>query len=288
MTLHEEHEGRNLLSEAWLEEVAASFDYPPTPDVSRRVRQRLSRPQPVMTRRRRLAWAVTVVLLLLASLLAVPQVRAALGEILRIGAMTIFVGEPAEGPPAAPAVTATRAASSPTPTATSAPVQAGSPTATPALSPTARSLVVPATPVPLAAAREMVGGPLPLPAYPEDLGEPDGVYVDRRERPGVVVLVWDVPGRPGEVRMSLYQIHQEPFASKFTEQVAETTVNGRRALWIEGPHLFQLADGSFRSWQFVSGPVLIWTEDTVTYRLEGAPSLEEAVRIAESLEERNE
>lgn len=260
------------LPEKWLQETAASFDYPPVPDVSGRVRQRLAEPRPAATTgRHRLAWVAVFVLLLLASLLAVPQVRAALGEILRIGAMTIFVDDPAAGPPVMSAPTAT-----PTATQITRPA-VPSPTPTPA--------VLPVTPVSLAAAREMVDAPLRLPAYPDDLGAPDGVYVDRRERPGVVVFVWDRPERPQEPRLSLYQIHQANFGSKQTRQVAETRVNGRPALWIEGPHLFQLATGSFRPWQFVPGRVLLWSEGGVTYRLEGAPTMEEAVRIAESLTE---
>lgn len=273
------HEGGSMLAEAWLVETAASFEYPRTPDVSGRVRERLSGRQPApMGVGRRLAWAAVVVLLLLASLLAVPQVRAALGEILSIGAMTIFVEEeamPGTATPSATAVTARAPAA----------VQERATTELEASpSPPARSLVVPATPVSLEAAREMVGDRLRMPAYPEDLGAPDGVYVDRRERPGVVVLVWEEAERPDETRLSLYQIQQANFGNKTARQVAETTVNGRRALWIEGPHMFQQADGSLQPWQFVPGPVLLWTEGAVTYRLEGAPSLEEAVRIAESLE----
>ena len=275
------HQGHRVLAEGRLEEIAASFDYPPTPDVSSRVRQRLARPRPAMADgRRRLAWAAVIALLLLASLLAVPQVRAALGEILRIGAMTVFVeeeGAPPEAPAAGPAVTATARATPPAPSATAPATAAAGP------SPAQTLAVVPATPVSLAAAREMVDTPLRLPAHPDDLGAPDSVYVDRRERPGVVIFVWDRAGRTDEPRLSLYQIQQANFGSKLVEQVAETTVNGRRALWLEGPHLFQLANGSLQPWHFVPGPVLLWTEGQITYRLEGAPSLEEAVRIAESL-----
>lgn len=269
--------GHEVLSEM-LAEAAASFEYPRTPDVSERVRQRLAGRRPAAGAwpagmGRRLAWAAVVVLLLLASLLAVPQVRAALGEILRIGAMTVFVDE-----------TVAPGLATETPAATPTPAETKPSTVTAAPLPTKSALVIPATPVSLAAAREMVGDRMLRPAYPEDLGAPDGVYVDRRERPGVVVFVWEKAGRPDEARLSLYHIYQEPFASKFTEQVAETTVNGRRAVWIEGPHMFQLTGGSFQPWQFVPGPVLLWTEGAVTYRLEGAASLEEAVRIAESLE----
>jgi len=279
----------DVLPEKWLQETAASFDYPPTPDVTGRVHQRLARPRPVPTGRRRLAWVAVLLFLLLASLLAVPQVRAALGEILRIGAMTIFVEE--RMPPLAATEAAPTAASPATATlqATSSAQTATSPPSAPAgPSPTPRPAVIPVTPIARASARELVGAPLRLPAYPHDLGAPDGVYVDRLERPGAVVFVWEEPGRPGEARLSLYQIYQEPFASKFAEQVAETTVNGRRALWVEGPHMFQLAGGSLQPWQFVPGPVLLWTEDGITYRLEGAPSLEQAVRIAQSLEELKE
>jgi hypothetical protein len=68
--------------------------------------------------------------------------------------------------------------------------------------------------------------------------------------------------------------------------VEETTVNGRPALWTEGPYLLQFRrDGHTVTevQRLVEGHVLIWAEGEITYRLESDLPLEEAVRIAESL-----
>ena len=124
-----------------------------------------------------------------------------------------------------------------------------------------------------------------MPAYPEELGEPDRLYASREDRPGLIIYVWHEPGQPEQIRLTLYEIHAEDYGYfKQTERLAQTSVNGRSAIWIEEPHYFRMEDGGFRPWQFVPGAVLIWMEDGLTYRLEGAPSLGEAVRIAESLE----
>ncbi len=66
--------------------------------------------------------------------------------------------------------------------------------------------------------------------------------------------------------------------------IAETAVNGQWAIWLEWPHQFRLADGRWQEWQFIESNVLIWwAREGLTFRLEGADSLTEAVRIAESL-----
>ena len=67
----------------------------------------------------------------------------------------------------------------------------------------------------------------------------------------------------------------------------ETTVDGERALWVRGPHLLQFREKNgnvdYDTRRLVNGNVLIWQEDTLTYRLETDLPLEEAVRVAESL-----
>lgn len=68
--------------------LAAHFRYPPTPDLS---------PVPLGGGQRipRLAWALVA---LIAIAVVVPPVRAAVGEILRVGAVRIVQGEPSEIP----------------------------------------------------------------------------------------------------------------------------------------------------------------------------------------------
>ena len=66
--------------------------------------------------------------------------------------------------------------------------------------------------------------------------------------------------------------------------VQETTVNGRYAIWAVGPYPVQFSNGNLDFVRLVDGHVLIWTEGEVTYRLETQLDLEEAVKVAESLE----
>lgn len=69
--------------------------------------------------------------------------------------------------------------------------------------------------------------------------------------------------------------------------VTYTDVEGLPAFWIAGtPHFFfyEERDGEVRRETVrLAGDVLVWEEGGVTYRVEGARSLEDARRIAESL-----
>jgi len=239
-------------------ETAVSFPYPATPDVSRAVRQRLTtRPPRISAVRRRAAWAVALVLLIIGGLLAVPPVRAAVWRIIRAGAITIFINEPA--PTAVP----------PTPT----------------LQPINEFMFDLAEPITLAEAQAQARYPLQLPTYPDDLGEPDQVYLHGTAWPVTIIMVWLEPGQPDQVRLSLYYIETDNYAYKGIENIEVTTVNGQEAFWLEAPHTFQLQDGRSPRRLFVEGRVLIWwTDDGVTHRLESGLSLTEARRIAESLE----
>lgn len=242
-----------------LSRIAASFNYPATPDVAATVRQSLTlangRPP---LRGHRLAWALLLLVVLLAGLAAVPQVRAAVQRLFNIGAITIFEMDETEEDAVETAVlTATK----------------------PSLTP-----LVPAEfghEVSLAEANALLkNSSLYLPTYPPDLAEPDRIYqVDPvYDVNPTFISIWEDEG------LALYQIGAAQFAWKGAEIVADTAVNGQRAAWLQGPHIFWRQDGQGQDWQYVAGNVLIWWhEDGVTFRLEGAASLEEAVRIAESL-----
>jgi len=238
---------------------AQAFPYPPTPDVAGEVRAHLlreGRPRAAGQRRRqRLALAGLLVAMLLAGLLAVPQVRAAVIRALRIGAIRILEGEAAPTP-GTPGTAL--------PQSEMAPELAGETT--------------------LAEAQRQAGFPVRLPAYPPDLGAPDGVYFQEMGGP-VVVLVWMDRERPEQVRLALHQLGPGTFADKVQPPVVEeTTVGGSLAAWTEGPYLLELRGGSVDVTRLVTGHVLVWAEGGVTYRLESDLDLEEAVRIAESLE----
>lgn len=259
MTERNLHEQQEI--EQWAELVqgmATSFPYPPTPDNRVAVRQRIgARPSQHRLITPRLAWVVVLVALVLA-LLAVPQVRAAVLRLFQIGAITVF--EMDEPPLPSAEIWATKPARLPL---------------------VAQGL---AAEVSLAEAQTAVPDGLYLPIYPADLGEPDVVYLAETDWPPTVVFVWQEPTDASQIRVALYQIGAERFAYKGAPVIAETTVNGQWAIWLEGPHQFRLADGRWQEWQFIESNVLIWwAREGLTFRLEGADSLTEAVRIAESL-----
>lgn len=241
----------------WEERVrtlAEAFPYPPTPDVAGEVRAQLLRegkPRAARQPRRRLALAGLLVAILLAGLLAVPQVRAAVIRALRIGAIRILEGE-----------------------VTPRPLAAGTPLPPPPELAGETTLVE---------AQRQAGFPVRLPAYPPDLGPPDRVYVQDMGGP-VVVLVWMDRERPEQVRLALHQLGPGTFGDKVQPPVVlQTEVDGKLAAWTEGPYLLEMRGGSVDVARLVTGHVLVWAEGGVTYRLESDLDVEEAVRIAESL-----
>ncbi|MGH2621774.1 MAG: hypothetical protein ACRDHG_14565 [Anaerolineales bacterium] len=231
-----------------IQALAAGFNYPPTPDIPARLRQRRARP----VRRPRLAWAIAIVLVIAAGLLAVPAVRAAVVEIVRLGAVRIFLGGPI-----------------PTP-----------------LPPTGHlSLNELPGETTLAAARASAIIPIRLPSSPADLGPPDRVYL-LREFGGTVILIWDDPNYPDLARLALFEIPPGPIVNKlYPERLQSARVAGRPAIWSTGDHFVEMIMESRQELVMVRGNVLIWSLEGVTYRLETTLSLEEAIRIAESLDE---
>jgi hypothetical protein len=61
-------------------------------------------------------------------------------------------------------------------------------------------------------------------------------------------------------------------------------VDGRPALWLVGPHALLLRSGEMDYRTLVQGNVLIWELGETTYRLETDQPLQEAIRIAESMQ----
>lgn len=239
----------NSSFEKQVQQWAAAFEYPPTPDIASGVR-----PLPIKSTRRnlqpsrRLAWVVAL-LLLAASLLVVPSVRAALVQILRAGGITIFLGEEAAVDDIPPLL----------------------------------SEQLPAFTEPITLDEAVARFPNLM--LPTELPPPDDVLL--HEEPvwdTAVIFLWRDATDPQEVGLSLYQINVAQYAYKGSEMLEMTAVNGKQAFWLIGPHYFRLSDASAEAWLFVEGSVLIWWDGKVTYRLEGAASLAEARRIAESLQ----
>jgi hypothetical protein len=75
--------------------------------------------------------------------------------------------------------------------------------------------------------------------------------------------------------------------STLGSQITYTPVRSSEGYWISGePHFFfyeERRDGIRQEAVRLAGNVLLWAEDGVTYRVEGAASLREALRIADSL-----
>ncbi|HKZ54715.1 MAG TPA: hypothetical protein VJ123_04490 [Anaerolineales bacterium] len=253
--------------ELWESQVriwAGAFPYPPTPELAAAVSRRLQSRAPARRRLARLAWALAAVALLLAGMLSVPPVRAALGEWLRLGAVRILLGEPTPDP----------TLKAPSPTATPSPTMAAP-----------EALLDIAGETSLEAAQRAFGSSIPLPAYPPDLGLPDRIFSQGGSLGRSVVLVWLEAGHPEDIRLSLHLLRGEDMALKgMVSLVRETAVHGARALWVEGEHFYELTSGEMAIRRLVEGNVLIWTAGEVTFRLESGLPLEQAVRVAESLE----
>jgi hypothetical protein len=285
------------LFEKQLLSIAKGLDYPRTPDVAGSVMKRLRHfPSPTGRLRsapsggargegpwfisRRLAWSLTVILILFSSLMLIPPARAAILEFIQIGIVRIFRAEPTPVAPPQQEFPSTMVPLTATPALTSEP-----------LIPILERLAGERS---LEGAQQLVDYPILLPSYPPDLGPPDRTFVQDAEG-NMTILIWVDPSEPKQVLMSLHIIPPGSWAVEKMnpELVQETTVNGRYAIWAVGPYPVRFSNGDMDFVRLVDGHVLIWTDGEtlapdasagVTYRLETQLSLEEAIRVAESLE----
>jgi hypothetical protein len=262
--------------------VARALPYPPTPNLALAVLPRTVKPVRGVGYQglgqstvRRMRYALAAGLILLAALLAVPAVRAGLIEFLQVGVVRIWLG-PSPTPTLAPTATGTPLPPTGTPTPIGTPLQ---------------SVLDLSGSTTLDAAREMVNYRIALPSYPADLGEPDRVFV--QDLDGLsVVMVWLAAGSENEVELSLHVLNSPMMADKLYYDVVKdrplmvevTQVNNHDAVWTTGPYVVITRRGTLEERRLVNGHALIWVEGPLTYRLETELSVEEAVRIAESLE----
>ena len=237
-----------------LQREAQRFEFPPTPDIAGAVRGRLeARPAPAF---RILTPARALLVLALAAaavLLAVPSARATVFEALQVGVVRILLGDT----PSAPPVT-----------------QVPQPSALDQL----------AGETSLEQAQRLAGFEIRLPAYPPDLGAPDRVFY--QPMGPTVILVWADPDVANPPRLSLFILGKTILLEKAAPTMLERTeVGGEQAYWAEGPYLLAIrGERELVLSYLVQGHVLIWVEGALTYRLESGLPLEEAVRIAESLQ----
>ncbi|MBI3942065.1 MAG: hypothetical protein HY326_03560 [Chloroflexi bacterium] len=259
------------------------FPFPATPDITGRLRRNEFGALPYSQRRLRWTPAVVAILLLIIVMAAVPPVRAAVVEVLRIGAIRIFTVEPPPPPTATPAPATDSVGRTSVPITSPTTVAMPAPTFTPL-----KSLPGLAGKTTLAEVQARYYFLKMLPAYPPNLGQPDGVFLQDLGGPALI-LVWLEPGSQEKVKMSLQILSKDIFGAKSPPRViSQTMVNGQPAAWTEGPHFLQFYDAQGRtileSRRLVQGNVLIWMEGSYTYRLETDLPLNEAVKIAESLQ----
>jgi hypothetical protein len=257
-------------AERRLAELAGMLAYPVTPDVAAAVRKRLETRAPRPLLGQRWAWAAIITLVIAVALWSVPTARAAILEFLQIGDVRIFFDRPTAAPT--------------TPASVATPPARATDAATESL-PIDRLAGVSS----LAEIKEDAGFEVRLPTYPLDLGAPE--YASRQEWDGeMVILVWPHKDNQQAARLILYILDLGPdaFAGKFEwRELQATTVNGQPAFWVQGQHYLQLYDDNG---ELTIGPlrtvltnVLVWQADGLTYRLESGETLEEAIRIAESM-----
>ncbi len=262
---------RGLLDEAGLERalsaLAREVAFPETPDLAGAVRARIEAAEgtPQLRDRTRLRWAIlgAAALVLVAGLAVAlsPAARDAVADWLGLGGIRI------------------RYAPSPRPTSS-----------------TGRRLALGA-PSTLEGARAEVDFDVILPSV-TGLGSPDAVYVSQVPPGGRVSLVYGPrAGLPETSETGAGMIVTEWQASidgdvgekvlGAESDLVRTTVGGRFALWIEGPHAFYFyrdKTGRIRedTLRFAAN-TLLWERDGVTLRIESDLGLEATRRIAESM-----
>lgn len=149
----------------------------------------------------------------------------------------------------------------------------------------------------LSEARGRVGFSLRVPSLP-DLGKPDLVYVAVPPAGGAVTLLYgERTGFPADPTTRIGLIITQ-FRADIGPEVFEKLINsgavvsaarihGLDAWWVSGgEHFFFYRDANGRvvdTTLRLAGDTLIWEEGGVTHRVEGAPSLAAAIRVAESL-----
>jgi hypothetical protein len=244
--------------EAALTDLAAGIEWPPTPSlagaVSAQIRAQSSRASAWRPARRGLLLGLLAALLLVGA-------AAAIG--IALGGLRIISGGPPPGSPLPDAVVAERGFGEETDVATAA-----------------ESMGVSALMVP------------DLPA----LGSPDHVFFDSRTQ--AAALTWGsregLPADPDTgLGIVITQFRADIGPETFEKVIHEGTslepiaIGDATGYWIEGGEhyfLFRDADGQVLDATIrLVGTTLMWERDGLTLRIEGAPDLDAAVRIAESM-----
>ena len=226
--------------EAHITRIARAFPYPDPPKPALALRT---------PRTGWLRYGMVAAVILIATVVAIPPVRAAVLDFLRIGAVELRLNEPADLESALP-----------------------------------MDLDALYGQTSLEAAADEVHFQIRL---PEGYGSPDRVYLQTYNDGAMLITAWDEhEDRPA---ITLFHFDVSAYIPKGfvnLNVIEQTEVRGNTAVWTDTPHTVQfLRENEVVDAQqlLVEGSVLIWVSPNVTYRLEGASSLEQALQIAYSV-----
>jgi hypothetical protein len=251
--------------EELLRQTSSEFPYPPTPDINRLVSEKLAR-KPGRIDLRKAGWVMALISLILIGLMAVPPVRAAVLDFIQVGAIRIIFQPPTSIP-------------------------AGSQEPPPPLAVGAEASPVEAIDLlgladgqmTLEGAERLSGFPLSGLLYPQSLGPPDRVFY--QDLNGAVVgLIWLDEATLSHVQTSLLLIDPDVFISKDAPSIVDSVqVGDYPGTWLSGEHFLLLRQHGGDLGMLITGNVLIWDMNGITYRLETDSAQEEALAIASEL-----
>ncbi|MFL5755888.1 MAG: hypothetical protein ACJ77N_06265 [Chloroflexota bacterium] len=174
-------------------------------------------------------------------------------------------------------------------------ISVGGPTPSAAATPAGVALDL-GGPVDEATAASVIGRPLPRSSDPT-LGPPDAILLDRRVGAGQVAMVWAAAGgRPSpdptgtSLVLTMFRAAgSDQLELKAVDGQVEDVVAGGPAIFIRDPHeIFIFGPGvepSPIAVRLVGANVIAWRANGITYRLEGALTRAEAIRLATSFRE---
>lgn len=248
--------------ETRLGDLGARWDAPAAPDLVVDVlagRGSMS-PSPRRTRPRRIVLALAATAIVLGTVAAIAPARNAILDFFDIGGVRVVTTPHLSPPTPSPQQSTTAGATNPL-----------------------------GQRIDVARARARAPFALRLPGIPAT--GPDDVFVQTPPADGAYALVWRHARDVARGRLILTEFRGQLFAEKLLDPsvttVQTTSVDGVTALWLSGgPHTFGYLDssGAFQTGTTRGvGDVLIWERSGVTYRIEGAASLTQALRVAASL-----
>jgi hypothetical protein len=237
--------------ELTLVELGHEIDYPATPALAPRVRERLAEgraPRFVSGGRRGLVIALAVLAVAIGAVMAVPQTRAAILEFFHLRGVTIVRVDELPTVPRQ------------TDLALGEPVDLDDP-------------LVP---------WEVVA--------PDRLGDADAVYYRPYPAGGgMVSFLYGSESSPRAIFTQFRASVEQAFIKKALAEtrIEQVTVDGEPGFWLEGaPHFFTYVndDGAFQQESIrLAGNVLLWQRGDLTLRLEADVSKDEALKIARSV-----